>query len=182
MSKRWLIGGAAFLAVLLIASLVVALTESEDTLSGDTAEGAVQRYLMAVQDEDFLAAHGLLSKELREECTIEAFAGGAFRDGKGLAESRVTLEDKKDLNGSALVVARVTQIRGSSPFGTSESSFEQRFTLAQEDGEWRLTQYPWPYLGCGGPFPERPRPVEPAEWSAPAPAPTPEPAPTAAPQ
>ena len=178
MSKIWLIGGAAALGALLLASLVIGLTQSEDAFQAGTPEETVQRYLIAAQDEDFKTAHGLLSRELKEDCLIEDFAAEILRDGKDVAESRVTLEDRKDLNGSAVVIARVTRIRGSGPFGTSESSHTQQYTLVQEDGEWRFSHYPWPNYGCSGPFLDRPR----VEMPAVEPAPEPEPRPTAAPQ
>ena len=157
MSKIWLIGWAAALAVLLLASLVVGLTQSEDAFQAGTPEETVQRYLQAAQDKDFKATHGLLSRELKEDCLIENFATEVFRDGEDVTDSRVTLEDKQDLNGSVVVIARVTRIRGSGPFGTSESSRMQNYTLVLEDGEWRFSHYPWPNYDCRGPLPGRPR-------------------------
>ena len=178
MSKIWLIGGAAALSVLLLASVAIGLTQSEDTFQAGTPEETVQRYLKAAKAEDVKIAHGLLSRELRENCLIEDFANEVLRNGKDVTESRVTLEDKKELNGSVVVVARVTSIRGSGAFETSESSHIQNYTLVQENGEWRFSHYPWPNYGCRAPFPARPR----VEEEAPEPEPIPEPRPTAAPQ
>ena len=166
-----LIGGAVALALLLLVSVVVGLTQSEDSFRAGTPEETVQRYLIAAQDEDFKTAHGLLSRELKEDCPVEDFASQFF-GGKNVAESRVTLEDRKDLNGSAVVVARVTRIQGSGPFGTSESSHIQRYTLIQEDSEWRFSHNPWPNYGCRAPFPDRPRVEAPALEPAPIPEPT----------
>ena len=47
MSKIWLIGGAAALSVLLLASVAIGLTQSEDTFQAGTPEETVQRYLKA---------------------------------------------------------------------------------------------------------------------------------------
>ena len=172
MPKIWLIGGAAFLVVLLAASVVVALTEREEPLPEGTPERAVQLFLVAAEEEDLKTAYALLSEELKEKCSVEGFASKRFgsRDLKG---SRVTLEETKVLNGSVVVIARVTRIQGSGPFGTSESSHEERFTLSRDEGEWRFTYFSWPYYGCGepelySPYKDTPPPPEPA--------PTPEPA------
>ena len=49
MSKIWLIGGAAALSVLLLASVAIGLTQSEDTFQAGTLEETVQRYLKAAE-------------------------------------------------------------------------------------------------------------------------------------
>ena len=193
MPKIWLIGGAALLAALLLASVVVALMEREEVFPKGTPESAVQRYLIAAEEEDFKTAHSLLSAELRGECSVEQLAGTPFGRYRDLADSRVTLEDTIYLNGAAVVVVRVTRISGSGPFGTYESQHEQRYSISQEDGEWRFTEYPWLHYDCARPPPvevDRAPPVEvdrapPVEVDrAPPPpehTPTPEPVPEATP-
>ena len=164
----WLIGAAVFVGVLLTASIVLALTQREDEFAEGTPERAVQRFLIAARDQDFSTAHALLSEARRQECPIEDLIGTPYGGKQDLENSRVTLEDTKDLDdGGAVVIARVTRISSSGPFGTSESSSERRFTLSQEDGEWRLTGDPWPFYGCPRPrlqepveAPARPRAVE----------------------
>ena len=61
------------LAALLIASVVVALLEREEPLTGGTPEAAVQRYLEAVEDEKLELAFSFLSADLMEHCTVEEF-------------------------------------------------------------------------------------------------------------
>ena len=170
MSKIWLIGGGAFVVVLLVAAVAVALTQREEPLTEGTPERTVQQYLTAIQDDDFRVAHDLLSEKLRAECSIEEFASEAYGYRKTeLSSSRVTLEDTKHLDGTAVVIARVTQVRGNGPFGTSEYSQRHPYSLTQEEGDWRFSDYPWPHYGC----PTRPAPV----YVLP-PTPTPVPVPT----
>jgi hypothetical protein len=178
MSRIWLIAGAGLLGALLVAALVVALTQQEEPLPEGTPERTVQLFLVALQDEDFKLAHSLLSEEQRLECPLEEIAASAFGRSSDVEDSRVTLEKTTYLDGTALVIARVTRFRGSGPFGTSESAHEERYTLVKEDGEWRLSRHNWPYYGCDDRFPEPARPVraaEPASTPAPAPRPTPSP-------
>ena len=158
MPKYWLIGGATFVGVLLVASVVVALMQEDVALKEGSPERAVQLYLQAVRDEDFKAAHGFLSEELKKDCTVETMAARDFGRGRELSSSRVTLRDTtylNDSNDSALVIARVTRVRGSGPFGSSESSHEQRYVLSLEDGQWLLAESPWPYYGCPEPSPKQ---------------------------
>ena len=169
MSRNWLIGGGIFLAALLVASIVVALLDSEETFPKGSAERAVQEYLKAVGDDDFEAAYGFLSAELMEECTIGEFAGGNVPMRSDLADDRITLEKTNTVGATVFVTVRVWQVRSSGPFGTSESSFEQRFSLGKQDEQWRFTEHPWPFLRCG-PFKPEParRPLVPGATPVPA--------------
>ena len=176
MSRNWLIGGGLFLAALLVASVVVALLEDEESFAEGSVEEAVQVYLKAAEDDDFETAYGFLSSELKDECPIDEFAGGHIPTRSDIGDDRVTLEKTTTVGETVFVTVRVARIRGSGPFGTSESSFEQRFSLRQQEGDWRFTEYPWPFFRCG-PFKPEPvrRPPAPAATPVPAKAtPTPE--------
>jgi hypothetical protein len=179
MSRLWLIGGAAVLAALLAASLVIALSEEPKPLEEGTPERVVQRFLEAMEGESYELAHGLLSDRLRAECELGLFAADSPPFERGAIEdSRVTLDKTTVLNGTAVVVVRVTRFYAGGPFESSEHSFERRYSLGRDaDGLWRITgrPWPWPFFGkCLGP----PEVVRPADESAAPPAtPTPKPSP-----
>ena len=169
MGKGWLIGGGAFLGVLVVASIVVAILEGEESFAEGTPEAAVQSFLRAVEADDFELAYGLLLEELREDCTVEEFAAGNINVGERMKDSRVTLEGTTTVKDTVFVSVLVSRFRTNEPFGTSESSFKQRFSLRQDADQWRFTEYPWPFSQCGlfKPFPvvpDRPSrtPAEPA--------------------
>ena len=158
MPKIWLISGGVLLTVLVVVSIVVGVTQREKPLPAGTPERAVQQFLKAIGDEDLKVAHAFMSDELKQACSIEEFAGRTFGGRSDLKNSRVTLKETKYLDGPAVVIARVTSISRNEPFGTSERAYEERFTLVQEEGQWRFTANPWPYYGCGRPdiYPPRP--------------------------
>ena len=79
MAKTWTIVAAAALALLLVASVVVAVLESEEPFEAGTAEAAVQDFLRAVADDEFETVYGFLSAELREECSVEQVFASPFR-------------------------------------------------------------------------------------------------------
>ena len=151
MPKLWLIGGGAFVAALLVVSLIIAFTSKAKPLPEGSPERAVQLFLMAAEDEDFVAAYDLFAEELKGECSLERFAQGYPGGVDRLRDSRVTYVDSRALNGSRWVDARVTQVSSSGPFGTSEYSQEHRYMLVQEEGEWRISHYTWPRFGCAVP-------------------------------
>ena len=148
MTKWWLIGAAAFLGVLLVASIVLALTSKETEFAPGTPERAVQDLLRAAEDDNIETAYGMLSTELRGKCELKNFAdGGRYRSGDD-RDIRATLRDTKVVDDITFVNVQVTRFRGSGPFDSGESTYNRRFELRQEDGEWKFTEYPWPYDYC----------------------------------
>jgi hypothetical protein len=75
MPKIWLIGAGSLLAILLVASIIVALMQRVEPLPEGTPERAVQLYLEAIADGDLEAARDFLSAELKERCLVEDLAG-----------------------------------------------------------------------------------------------------------
>ena len=151
MPKAWLIGGAAFVGVLLVASAVLVLIQRQQTFAPGTPARAVQDFLRAYTDEDFDRVYELWAEELGQDCTrdeyIEAVVG---RDVK-LSDNRITVTDTEyvgETEERAVVLVRVSRTTDAGPFKTSESDHRQRYTLALEQGEWRFTQVPWPSAGC----------------------------------
>ena len=147
MTKWWLIGAAVVLGVLLIASMVLALTSQETEFAPGTPERAVQDLLLAAENEDIEAAYEMLSSELRRKCELKDYAdeGYRFHDDRDI---RATLRDTKIVDDITFVNVRITQFYGGGPFDSGESSFDRRFELRQEGGEWKFTEYPWPYDYC----------------------------------
>ena len=157
MSRGWLIGGGVFLAALLAGSVAAALLERDASFPEGSAEAVVQRYVRAVEEDDWEAAHALLSAELREECPVEelfADRGGwapyrvVHRGDRG--DRRVTLEETRTLGETLLVTVEVTESRFEGPFGTSSWSYEVQYSLTEEDSEWRFSEYPDPFYDCPG--------------------------------
>ncbi len=181
MTKLWLIGAGVLLGALLIGAVTVALLEQEDTLPEGSPEAAVQSFLLSLEDDEFGASYDSLSAELKEECEIDDLFGSTMRSDGRLESNRITLDKTTFVNGTAIVIVRLTQFQGSGPFGSSEYSFQQRYSLAQEEGEWKFKEYPWPLFQCGPfkpvpefrPLPEGRPPPAPAPTAEPAPKPTP---------
>ena len=147
MTKWWLIGAAVFLAVLLVVSIVLALTSRETEFAPGTPERAVQDLLRAAEDKDIEAAYAMLSEELRGKCKLKDYADDGYRFNDDI-DIRATLRDTKVVDGITFVNVQVTRFRSSGPFDSGESSYNRRFSLQQEGGEWKFTEYPWPYDYC----------------------------------
>ena len=148
MSRLWLIGGAVALAVLVVASIVVALLQSEATFPEGSPERAVQAYIEALEQDDLGLAYSFLATSLKEDCAIDEIFGPPTRFGPDAGQEQVTLRQTRMVDGTAFVTVRVTQFRRNGPFGSSESDFERTYTLRKEGSEWRFTRFPWPSFGC----------------------------------
>ncbi len=148
MTKWWLIGAAVFLAVLLTASIVLALTSKEAEFAPGTPEHAVQSLLRSVEADDIETAYAMLSQELQQKCELKNFADGGRYRSRDDRDIRATLRATKTIDDITFVNVEVTQFYGSGPFDSGESSYDRRFDLQQEGGEWKFTDYPWPYDYC----------------------------------
>ena len=150
MTKWWVIGAAAFLGTLLITSITFALLSEETVFEPGTPERAVQDLLRAAEDDDIEAAYGMLSEELQEKCTLQGFLDAdATSFSLNYEDIRATLLDAKTIGDTTFVGVRITQFYGGGLFDDrGEASYNKRYELRQEGGEWKFTEYPWPYDYC----------------------------------
>ncbi len=182
MGKVWMIGAASALGVLLVASVIVALTERESEFESGTPQATVQRFLQAVQASEFQGAYDMLAANLQENCSPERMFGSPSSYNDRLQTNRITLEGTDTVGDATFVTLRIAEFRADGPFGSSERSHDQRYVLQLEGGDWRFVEYPWPLFNCGSflappPIREVPKPIPP---STPTPAPNPRPKPTPA--
>ncbi len=146
MAKIWLVVAVTVVVGLLVSALTIALVTTRrgvDLRPEDSPEGVVQRYLLALEREDYGEAFAYLSSDLQRRCPLDEFVGrGYWPDMDG---DHVTLEKTESFDGRALVTARVTVFSPDVPFGASEYSYDRTFYLKLENGQWRLTG---PYWWC----------------------------------
>ena len=161
MNNYWLIGGAAVLALLIIASVIAAVTREEAEFAPGSPEAAVQAYLNALISDDFQAARDALSPELRAACSIEDMFGGRYPGQRrsALEDKRITLEDSRTFGERTFVTVRIAELRSDGLFGPSGYDYDETFTLKQFDGRWKFSKNPWPSFDCAWPTPEPPSPV-----------------------
>ena len=163
MNNYWLIGGAALLALLLIASVIAAVTREEAEFAPGSPEAAVQAYLNALDADDFPAVRDALSPELQAACSIEDMFGGRYPDQRRsiLEDKRITLEGSQTFDETTFVIVRITEFRNGDLFGPSGYAFGDSFALKQFDGHWKFSENPWPRFDCARPTPEPSRPLAP---------------------
>jgi hypothetical protein len=151
-SSRWLVAVALVVVALILGSMAVALINPRgnvETLSKDTPEGTVQRFILAIQDSDYTLAYNYLTNEMKEICTIAKMETNTRWSVNDLNDNRIELLDTEKLsNGRVKVKVRVSQTNVSPPFGVDEYSHQEWFILIYENGYWRFTEPPWPLDWC----------------------------------
>lgn len=143
-------GAALLLGLLLLAAALVTLTEREASFADGSAEAVVQQYEVAIAGGDLNAAYALLADELRQACPLEQNLPTYVGDREG---ERVTLKGSEMIGETLIVTVRVTDSEFEGPFGAGQRSFERRYTLAEDDGAWRFSEYPEPFYKCPEPDP-----------------------------
>ena len=151
MSRIWLIAGAAFVGVLVVATVALTLLQREQSFDDGTPERAVQDFLKAYADEDFGRVYDMWSEELRSDCGRDELIQHAVGSGGRLDDVRVRITDTEyvgDDRRRAVVLTRETHVSGDGPFNTSEWSNRQRYSLVLEQGQWRFAEAPPRSPGC----------------------------------
>ncbi|MXY22236.1 MAG: hypothetical protein F4Y49_13000 [Dehalococcoidia bacterium] len=156
MNNYWLIGGGAILGILIVASIVVAVLQSEAEFAPGSPEAAVQAYLRGLDDDDFQAVHDALSPELQDRCSIEDMFGRRYVSQRrsALEDKRITFEGARKLNDITFVTVRIVEMHSDGLFGPSGFDYDETFALEQFDGHWKFSENPWPRFDCAWPPPE----------------------------
>jgi len=141
-SRRWLATFGLAIVVLITVTVVLVLTTvsrgDEPLLPEDTAEGTVQRFLLAIRDEDYLAAESYLSPTIDDKIAYDLrrtqVAGSSERPGW-----KATLGKSAVRNDEATVDVTVNVFRPRGPFENSVRTYRITFYLKKEVTSWKIT-------------------------------------------
>jgi len=146
-SSRWLLAFGVSIGVLVIVAIVLVFTMVKPggapLLPENTPEGTVQRYLLALEAEEYKTAYSYLSFPPDKQISCEVWRGRAIRY-EEKHEVKVTLEKSTVTGNEATVDVMVDIFRASEPF--ENPPFENpvytqhvTFFLKQEGTSWKIT-------------------------------------------
>lgn len=142
-SRRWLLIFTIVIGILVIAtvSLVLLTKEKEVTLLPDnTPQGIVQRYLIAIQDEDYPKAYTYLHFEQSpKDITYNEWLSSVSNYPISRSAWKATLGKTIQNGDNATVEVIIDTFRASGPFGDVVSSHQVSFQLSKFDGKWLIT-------------------------------------------
>lgn len=131
------------IAALVVVALAVVFSRGEpEPLDEGSPAGVVQRYSTAVIDGDPATAETYLTDAARASCR-GTFSGEP-------RPARVVLVSTTERDQTATVKVSIVHSSQGGPFGPSEYEMEDVFTLVKADGNWRISQAPYPLMACTG--------------------------------
>ena len=143
-SSRWLLifGVAVSVLVVVTVALVLFTRDSASLLPEDTPQGTTQRFLMAVQDEDFQKAYSYLSLyEQEKEMPYDGWVNNPmFRSSQ--STWKATLSDTRLTGDEATVEVNIDVFRPGGPFEDPVRRHLVFFQLKKVDNSWFITSPP----------------------------------------
>lgn len=137
---RTLVAILVAIGLIVVVALVVVLTRGATApLDPSTPEGVVQRYAQAVADG--ADATALEYKAPTSEFECYDYDTGADR-------ARLTFVSTDIAGDKATVTVKLTTTYGYSLFGSSQSSYEERFELEKNGAAWLITEAPFEFAVC----------------------------------
>ncbi len=147
-STKILIGVVAGVIILVILAVALPrlIDDEEATYPPDTPEGAVQRYIRAVIEEDANTALLLLTEENNTPCATDE-----LRDritSPSYDRYRVRLGDVEEVDSETVIVTVGVAYRDEPDLfelPNNRDTFENEFELHRtQDGYWRIAESEWP--------------------------------------
>jgi hypothetical protein len=146
---RFLVGILAGIGGVLVLALVaiVFLRGSTQEFPATTPGGVVQRFLQAVEGQEYDRAYDYLGDTMSEKPTREAFTRyNAERTAYRRAGVRLRIERESISGDFATVAVEVTHFSTGGPiFGGGEWTATETFVLRREGEDWRITSLPFEY-------------------------------------
>ena len=141
-SRRWLIIFGIIIGALAIATIsLVLLTKNNQValLPEDTPQGTVQRYLVAVQQQDYRTAYNYLSFDPSQKITTYDDWLRQMPQMQYQSTWKATLGQTTQTGDSATVQVNIDTFRPDGPFVSPARSQLLIFQLARIGGKWLIT-------------------------------------------
>ena len=127
-----LLGGASALLAAGVVVALVAVRQPETAYPAHSPQGTVATYLRLLQDGKVDTAYALVAMDMDRERFHEQF------DTWSQTPHRVTLLQAGTSGSDASVTVEIAAF-SAGPFGASDRTSRQTFTLVRQGGAWRIT-------------------------------------------
>lgn len=146
--NRYLIIVGAGLFILIVSSLIVALTAKVSTLEEGTPERSVQLFLENLKNDQFSEAHSFLTQGKQKTCDAVHFLREFSDYGDSqLQDANISwIKPNQEIAQATIVNLEISRIEPS-PFGSSENSYQESFTLIFENNMWKIAEFNFP-MNC----------------------------------
>ena len=142
--------GAALAVLIAVSVLIIVLAAgraaSVQTYPADTPEGTIQRYVQALEDQDYETAYSYFSSEVQSELTEREFTDhtAVFAPFPGFAptERRISVDRVEERDDRTAVHVAIEEYfdAGFGFFGPGEYAYQRAIRLTREDEAWKIDQ------------------------------------------
>jgi hypothetical protein len=145
-SNKWLLGFGSALGILVILAIILVLTmpgsDEVELLPESTPEGVVQRYVIAIKNQDYGEAYGYLSASaIADEGRYNSFEEWSrmFLNRDRGDPWRAVIGEAEYFDNKAFVDVTIEIFSPEGLFGDPVREMYYPFTLEQEGGVWKIT-------------------------------------------
>ena len=143
-SRRWLFGFGLAIVVLAIVAIVLVLTTGSPAdkplMPDNTPEGIVQRFILAIRDNDYLTAESYLAPPTDNRTPYDLPLQKLQIVGQGESPGwKATLGKSNVRDNDATVDVSVSVFRPNGPFGNSVNTYQVTFFLKKVGSAWKIT-------------------------------------------
>lgn len=138
-SRPLLLIGAGILVLLVLSVVVVLVAGRGGTTQfpADSPEGTLQRYLAAVEESDYEAAHAYFSERVKNEMSVEDFRRSIAMFGGPQSGQRVLFRGSSGDDDRVRLELDVEYFYDDG-FGGSSFRQPREVIMVREGGEWRI--------------------------------------------
>jgi hypothetical protein len=148
-NDKFLLGIVVGIVLLIVVATVVVLARGpqEDYIADNTPAGVVHNYFLAIQRRDYDKAYGYISDEIEAKPDLDEFIRTVDYPA-GQSETSIQIGESTVNADRAQVEIGITTYRGGSLFDSgNDTHYDTAYLHATGDGQWRLTEFPYPYWG-----------------------------------
>jgi len=107
----------------------------------------VQIFLEHVSGGNYDSAYNSLSIELKKTCSSTDFAADSYNEKARYSRSTFKHLTTQLADLESVVLVEVIEWEPAFPIGTSENSYQEKFNLVKENGNWKISQLQFP-INC----------------------------------
>ncbi len=140
-SRLLIVFGIAIGAMVLIAIILVMALSGEKSVSllpEGTPEGTVQRFFIALQDEDYIKAYTYITPPANDKMSYDAWRSSYYRSSEK-SVWKVTIGKSKITGDEATVDVVIDVFRPQGPFSEPVNTNRMNFSLKKAGSSWTIT-------------------------------------------
>jgi len=131
--------GIGVVAILAVVAVGMSAARDPDQFPADSPQAALQAYLQAFEDEDYVAAYAFFSADVQRQMSLEEFEQAVRNYGMYAGDSRRVLYDGTRGTGDHVTLQLTVEVL-SGGLATDRYSYPTEVPMVRENEVWRIDQ------------------------------------------